>query len=273
MTRTKLLMRDVLQFAGQGIVGGKRLVGRTLHFLGSKIADSQLSGAEKQKFATTLTLSGREDVLLGAFRFIRRNMLGGDYLEFGVYRGHTIHLAYGFSEYMAKSVQGWLRAAERAALMRRMRFFGFDSFEGLPEPVGIDAGPIFQKGDFATSLDEVRRRLRERGTDLSRVHLIPGFYDEVLTPSLRQTLALQAAAIVHVDCDFYKSTKTVLDFVTPLLQDGTIIIFDDWFHYCGHPHRGEQKAFSEWREQHPDWLVGEFMTSHDNKAFVMNRAE
>jgi hypothetical protein len=105
------------------------------------------------------------------------------------------------------------------------------------------------------------------------VHLVPGFYDEVLTPSLRQTLDLQAAAIVHVDCDLYKSTKTVLDFITPVLQDGTIIIFDDWFHYRGHPHRGEQKAFGEWREQHPEWLVGEFMTSHDNKAFIMNRAE
>jgi hypothetical protein len=54
------------------------------------------------------------------------------------------------------------------------------------------------------------------------VHLVPGFYDDVLTPSLRQTLDLQTAAIIHVDCDFYKSTKTVLDFVTPLLQDGTI---------------------------------------------------
>jgi len=234
------------------------------------------NGAEKQEFGTAPWQTwplGREEVLLGAFRFVRRNMLGGDYLEFGVYQGDTIHLAYAFSEYMSKSVQGWLRAVERAALMRRMRFFGFDSFEGLPEPVGIDAGPIFQKGDFAISLEEVQQLLRQRGTDLNRVHLVPGFYDEVLTPSLRQTLDLQAAAIVHVDCDLYKSTKTVLDFITPVLQDGTIIIFDDWFHYRGHPHRGEQKAFGEWREQHPEWLVGEFMTSHDNKAFVMNRAE
>jgi len=75
-----------------------------------------LSGADKQEFGTALTGSGREEVLLGAFRFVRRNMLGGDYLEFGVYRGHTIHLAYAFSEYMSKSVQGWLRADERAEI-------------------------------------------------------------------------------------------------------------------------------------------------------------
>jgi hypothetical protein len=83
-----------------------------------------------------MNVSGREEVLLGAFRFGRRNMLGGDYLEFGVYQGHTIHLAYAFSEYMSKSVQGWLRANERAVLMRRMRFFGFDSFEGCQNPWG-----------------------------------------------------------------------------------------------------------------------------------------
>src|SRR5262249_7693482 len=138
------------------------------------------SGPEKQEFGTAPWQTwplGREEVLLGAFRFVRRNMLGGDYLEFGVYQGDTIHLGYGFSGYMSKSVQGWLRAVERAALMRRMRFFGFDSFEGLPEPVGIDAGPIFQKGDFATSLEEVQQLLRQRGTDLNRVHLVPGFYD------------------------------------------------------------------------------------------------
>ena len=39
------------------------------------------SGAEKQEFGTAPWQTwplGREEVLLGAFRFVRRNMLGGD---------------------------------------------------------------------------------------------------------------------------------------------------------------------------------------------------
>jgi hypothetical protein len=42
---------------------------------------------------------------------------------------------------------------------------------------------VSRKGDFATSLEEVQELLRQRGTDLNRVHLVPGFYDEVLQPA------------------------------------------------------------------------------------------
>jgi hypothetical protein len=34
--------------------------------------------------------------------------------------------------------------------------------------------------------------------------------------------------------------------MVPLLQDGTIIIFDDWYNFRGSPHLGEQRAMAEW---------------------------
>ena len=86
MTRTSLVMRDVLQFAAQGIIGGKRLVRRALRFLRSKIANRPLDGAEKQQFAPLERCRAERTCCSAAFRFVRRNMLGGDYLEFGVYR-------------------------------------------------------------------------------------------------------------------------------------------------------------------------------------------
>ena len=33
-----------------------------------------------------------------------------------------------------------------------------------------------------------------------------------------------------VDCDLYQSTVPVLAFLADLLQDGTVVLFDDW--YC-----------------------------------------
>jgi hypothetical protein len=36
-----------------------------------------------------MNVSGREEVLLGAFRFVRRNMLGGDYLVNSACTGGT----------------------------------------------------------------------------------------------------------------------------------------------------------------------------------------
>ncbi len=59
---------------------------------------------------------------------------------------------------------------------------------------------------------------------------------------------MKKASIIWVDCDLYRSAATVLDFVTPLLQDGTLIIFDDWYAYRGNPRLGEQRAFGEWTE-------------------------
>ena len=62
---------------------------------------------------------------------------------------------------------------------------------------------------------------------------------------------LTAAAIVHIDCDLYSSTKTALHFITDLIVDGTVIIFDDWFNFIASPVKGEQRAAPEWLIQNP----------------------
>ena len=49
-----------------------------------------------------------------------------------------------------------------------------------------------------------------------------------------------------IDCDIYSSTKSVLSFITDLIDDGTILIFDDWLNYKGNPNYGEQAACNEW---------------------------
>ena len=57
---------------------------------------------------------------------------------------------------------------------------------------------------------------------------IPRYFDRSLTPEARACLGLARAAIVMIDCDLYESTVTVLAFLTPLVAQGTIIIFHDW---------------------------------------------
>jgi len=44
----------------------------------------------------------------------------------------------------------------------------------------------------------------------------------------------------------YESTKTVLSFITPFLQNGTVMLFDDWLCYRADPEKGEQRAVYEW---------------------------
>jgi len=55
-----------------------------------------------------------------------------------------------------------------------------------------------------------------------------------------------------VDCDLYKSAKEVMNFIRPVLQNGTVVVFDDWYCYHADPNKGEQRALSEFLELHPE---------------------
>ena len=150
----------------------------------------------------------------------------GDYYEFGVYRGYTLWHAQ--------------RAADNFGV-RSMRFFGFDSFDGLPEIQGNDRdAAIFFSGDYSCSMDEVETQLDAHGFDSCRGALIEGFYDRSLTPEVKQLHNMGPAALVMVDCDLYQSTVPALAFISELLQDGTIILFDDWECFGDSEQHGER---------------------------------
>jgi hypothetical protein len=188
-------------------------------------------------FGDLISFDRREEVLDAALSFVAHSKVEGDYLEFGVWKGGSLSAACHLSR--------------RFKQLASMRFFGFDSFEGLPDIAEADAATgEFAKGDYATSKEVVEQALVKSGVDMNRVTLVKGWYDESLTPAKRSELALTKAAVVYIDCDLYESTVPVLEFITPLLSDGTIIIFDDWFCFRGHPDRGEQRAFREWTTEH-----------------------
>jgi hypothetical protein len=160
----------------------------------------------------------------------------GGYYEFGLYRGETFRFAF--------------RAAEVLEL-DWMRFYGFDSFEGLPKPEGIDAGAEFHSGDYKCKRPEVEGFLGKCGVDMSRVDLIEGFYSESLRPELVDELNMQPVSLVLIDCDLYISASQALRFLGPLLQEGSILMFDDWGNFGASDERGERRAFREFLEENP----------------------
>ncbi len=59
---------------------------------------------------------------------------------------------------------------------------------------------------------------------------LPGFLDAHPGP----------VAFLHVDCDLYSSTVTVLEHVASRFVEGTVVLFDEYFNYLGweqHEHR------------------------------------
>lgn len=208
--------------------------------------------------------------------------IAGDYVEFGTYRGRSLAAAYAA---LAATFQNRLtneraalsaeQAAECATQWAAMRFIAFDSFQGLPEPKGIDRDSAdFRGGQYACTRADVETGLRGSGVDLKKVEFVEGWYKDTCVPATKARLGLKAAAICWLDCDLYQSTKEALDFLGGLIVDGTILVFDDWFCYRGSPFRGQQRAFREFQAAMPGWVFHEFQREASTRvAFFCNVAE
>lgn len=205
-------------------------------------------------------LKGREylsrmrllDTIMG---FVKDCKVEGCYMEFGSADGDSLGDSFA--------------AARRRGLA--MDFYVFDSFQGLPKPTGLDGdGSTYQEGQFACGLEQFKRNVRRLGVDLNRVTLCPGWYSQTLTPELKRKLPVRKAAVVLIDCDLYESTVPVLEFITDYIQDGTVLIFDDWFSYQGRTDRGEARAFTEWLRRNSAIKAKEYhRTGRTIMSFVM----
>ncbi|MDU0290016.1 class I SAM-dependent methyltransferase [Saccharothrix longispora] len=133
-------------------------------------------------------------------------------LEFGVYTGTTLKMI--------------------AAALADNQVYGFDSFVGLPEAwrTGFDAG--------AFGVEEL--------PDVPGAELVAGWFDETLPGFMAEHPG--EVAFLHVDCDLYSSTKTVLDLVGPRLRRGSVVLFDEYFNYQGWRDH-EYRAWMEYVER------------------------
>ncbi len=211
-----------------------------------------------------------EDVLDAAVMLLAVNGVRGDVAEFGVFEGRSLlHLwhAHRWVEHLiVDDVVPILRGANPACLQRR--YYGFDSFEGLPPHDEVLEGQPgwMAQGAFAATQEGVRLALRRSGVPDGDAVLVPGWFDATLTPES----APESIALAHIDCDLYASTKVVLEFLAPRLVDGAIVVFDDWWLYRGRPDRGEQRAFAEFRAEHPELRFVELLRS-TTVSFLVHR--
>jgi O-methyltransferase len=127
----------------------------------------------------------------------------GDMAEVGVFRGGTA-------------------AIMLAASLKRLHLF--DTFEGLPQ-----SEAQFSKGEWAGSLSEVQRNLREWP---GRVEFHAGLF-----PDSARGLDHLTFSFVHLDMDLYAGTRSALDWFWPRLQrggdyplsEGVVRAFDEFF--------------------------------------------
>ncbi|MDH6058059.1 TylF/MycF/NovP-related O-methyltransferase [Umezakia ovalisporum] len=205
------------------------------------------------------TYEEKNSLILKAARFVACEMIEGDYLEFGVYQGASYIKAYHalkkqFEDRMSLHIGGdaeEMHQKTRQVIWDNMRFFAFDSFQGLPKLTPEDSGTNdLTQGQYAYPVEQFVENTTNAGMPSDKSVIVEGWFEDICIAETAQKHKLKKASIIWIDADLYSSTKSVLKFIIPFLQDGTVIIFDDWFSFRGSPYLGVQKAFNEWKNEH-----------------------
>lgn len=133
-------------------------------------------------------------------------------LEFGVYKGNSIRF---FAERTPRTL------------------YGFDPFEGFPEPWTLCAA-----GEFKVDrLPDVPHNVR----------LIKGLFADTLPAFLQAHPG--PVAFIHLDCDLYSSSRDVLELLFSRMVPGTVMVMDDFLEEPGFEHE-QHKAFFEFVQKY-----------------------
>jgi O-methyltransferase len=150
------------------------------------------------------------------FHYVHDSFIKGepvDYLEFGVFQGDSIRL--------------WVNLNTH----KDSRFFGFDSFEGLP--VEWRAGQ--EKGHF--DVHGLTPRI-----DDQRVNFVKGWFENTIPPFVRG-FSRKSRLLLHLDADLYGSTMLALLYFEPFMSPGTLLLFDEFY-----DRNHEFKALMDWQK-------------------------
>ncbi len=191
----------------------------------------------------------------------------GHYYEFGLGSGDTfLQFYHALKRYSRKIRCNNIKDAE-------IQMFGFDCFEGLPgATTDYDSTPFWDKGSFACSKKNFENIMSKNNVEKNIYHLYEGFYENILTDDLRNTLTNNPPMIIMMDCDYYSSTKIVLEWLRPLLVDGVFFIFDDVWSFLGHPNFGERKAIAEFNLKGEGILAPHHFGKWSDKVYVYTTA-
>lgn len=191
--------------------------------------------------------------------YVARSGLSGHYLEFGTFWGRSFFPAYF-------RFRHWLKGD----------FYAFDSFQGLPKPKELETittGGDFREHTYNFGLNSFMALSEMLEVDQERLKVVPGFYAETLVGQPPSLYGLEpgSVSVCVIDCDLYESTAQVLEFVTPLLEPGGLIYFDDWRLCRASREVGERAAALDWMKANPTIELVEIYQDHwQNQWFIFN---
>ena len=183
----------------------------------------------------------------------------GNYLEFGVFTGSSFNYAIKTN-----------KKIEKLFGKTECEFIGFDSFKGFGNVNEEDVHPGFTDQIFSVNEKKVIRNINKIAKG-QKMRLIKGFYqDTIMNKTTLDLNITNKSRVVMIDCDLKESTKLALEFIRSSLQEGTILIFDDFLDYKGSIEKGECGAFEDFKNAYPNFLFRRaFDYGYRGRAFIV----
>ena len=184
----------------------------------------------------------------------------GSYLEFGVFTGSSFNFAMKANKKIDKLFG-----------KSNCEFVGFDSFDGFGEIKKDDENPRFRDNIFSVNEKKVLDNIHKSAKD-QKMRIVKGFYKDTIKNKTTIDFNIGKARVVMIDCDLKESAHLALEFIRPSIQEGTIILFDDFVFFKGNKSKGEYGAFSDFKKKYPEIL---FRRAYDygygSRAFIAHK--
>lgn len=192
------------------------------------------------------------------------DQLAGNYIEFGVAHGHSMRAAY-LAEKSAYSKTIGVKRIPR-------ELFGFDTFSKFVSDSELDAHSTWEGDLFNLPLEVIQRRFRK----YANIHFVKCDASTLASKDRfisQEEFGLSGkSAIILFDMDLYAPTLAALRWSKQSLQQGTFIIFDEYFSFAGDSNKGESLAFTEFLQENPQIEAREVDTyGAGGKVFVISR--
>ena len=173
----------------------------------------------------SLTPLIRRWTLIKSLHYINKKKVIGDIVECGIWRGGNLFLAKKIQDKYYKEI--------------KRKLYGFDTFEGMPEPSihdGVKVNKTYQnfknKNEPWTkaSLDDVKNFSKKLFLDIDEFNFIKGKVEDTLKDKKNLPNKI---SLLRLDTDLYESTKIELNILYPLLVEKGILIIDDYGDFQG----------------------------------------
>jgi len=196
-----------------------------------------------------------------AFLITAQDDTRGSYLEFGVFTGSTFNHAMKENKKVEKL--GYKNMD--------CEFVGFDSFNGFGHIKKEDEHPHFIDEIFLVNEQKVLKNIAKQAKG-RKYRIVKGFYEDTIKNKTTKDLKIDKAKVIMIDCDLKDSTTLALAFVKPSLQEGTIILFDDYVFFKGSKEKGEYGAFDDFKKKNPEILFRRiFDYGYGSRAFIVHK--